>query len=180
MMPSLLFITIGMAAGAYGLANMIPAGRDQKKAGKVNARAEELLKSIAADGEMQGIFFQLEPMMPVMKKKIVSGVKAGILAVLGAYGMAGAFAAIGRLFFMPRSGAAGKFTILSVLGDGSPAVKMAVLAGIAVGMTGAVLGVHVRKNASANLGKAYANLFRAKRAKREKVFKMTEAVMQEK
>lgn len=71
----------------------------------------------------------------------------------------------------------GKYTILSILGNGSPAVLAAVLAGIAVSVVIAVISRLTRKKAQENMEKAGANLFLAKKNRREKIFKMTENVM---
>lgn len=58
-MPALypVFIGIGLMAGTYGFINMISAAMNQKEAGKMNGRANELLRNVSAESEMQESFF---------------------------------------------------------------------------------------------------------------------------
>lgn len=171
-MPLLIFVEISLLAGFKGIAEVISACINLKAAKKVNKKATGLLGNIPSEGVVQAAF-ELGPMMPVLKKGALTGVGAGILAAFGAYGVAGILAIAGRSYASRFGGNVEKFTMLAILGDGSPGVEAAVLAGVAAGTLAAVLGAHARKKAEADRERAYVNLFRAKRAIRESHWKKT-------
>lgn len=167
-MPALLFIQIGMVAGTYGFTKAVTAGMAQRKARKINRRANRLLESMPEWDGMTGAALEIEPMAPAMKKGALLGAKAGILAMAGTYGFAAMLETVGREFLSGYfGGTAEKFAVLTVLGDGSPIVETAVLAGIAAGVLMAGLGEHTDKKAMANVDVAYSNLSHAERVRRE-------------
>lgn len=106
--------------------------------------------------------------MPALRKGILSGVWMGILAVFGAYVMAEELAAGRNFVRFHFGGVTENCTVSMVLGNGSLAVELAVLAWIFSGTLVAILGTHVRKKAEENIERAYSDLFQAKRIKRKR------------
>lgn len=170
-MPVIFFIEIGLAAGSYGLTEIVWAKRNQRMAEKINMRARELLSGTIAEGVEAKPSQELEPIMPATEKW-TSAAKMGLLAAAGVYGLAGLLALTGRTLARSRPRGMeviGKYTILSILGNGSPAVLAVVLAGIAVGTVVAIISRLARKKAQENLERAWSTLFLAKRSRREKI-----------
>ncbi|MBP3476658.1 MAG: hypothetical protein J6K48_10110 [Lachnospiraceae bacterium] len=68
-MPAFLFVQMGMAAGAYGFLKTIPAAVNQKEARKTNNRANEIVREVT-ENETQRMVFELEPIMPELKRRV--------------------------------------------------------------------------------------------------------------
>lgn len=118
---------------------------------------------------------ELQSMATSMAGGLASGVMAGAITAFGAYGAAGALATASTgTAIASLSGAAATNATLAFFGGGSLAAGglgmaggTAVLGGLVAGPALAVLGVVVGAKASANLDKAYSNLFKAKEFKEE-------------
>ena len=118
---------------------------------------------------------ELQSMATSMAGGVVSGAMAGALTAFGAYSAAGALATASTgTAIASLSGAAATNATLAFFGGGSLAAQglgiaggTAVLGGLVAGPALAVLGFVVGAKASANVDKAYSNLFRAEEFKEE-------------
>lgn len=158
----LLPMGLGILTGVFGLCQIMRAVSVQRMAGRFHKKMKKMMK-VEEKSDEEALEFM--PIMFWVKQGLAIGMAVGVFMDVIAYAVAEPLVKISQRaggaagILACQNGSASLQVAFSLWGHGSLTAGIVAFVGLAVGTAMAVCGVIVKSKVSANMNRAYANLY---------------------